>query len=215
MRATPVLAVAENLTVPGPGPPPAPVSHGALLVTVHGHSLSVATVTVPLPPSTGTVSRRGEMSIRQLAPAWVTLAVAPFTEMSACLAALPVFGAALNLISPLPWPAAGVRPAIQLAPAEAVHAHSASAETVREPDPPAAATDNWPPETATWHFAAGEGARDVVVEDSQPATARVNPTAATSSRQFFAKEIGISRVDMKPGQADVGMGASEPQRWPL
>src|SRR6186997_2641080 len=180
MRAMPVFAVAENLTVPGPVPAEAPVgptevvSQDALLVTVHGHPLNVVTVMVPSPPSTGTVSRRGEMSIRQVAPACVTLAVAPFTEMSACLAALPVFGEAWNLISPLPCPADGVRAEIQLAPADAVHAHSASADTVMAPAPPPAATASWLPLTATWHFATDEGPRDVVEEDSQPATARVN-----------------------------------------
>jgi hypothetical protein len=52
----------------------------------------------------------------------------------------PSFAAARNDTLPLPCPDVGVRPEIQLAVVEAVHAHSGSAVTATELFPPTASS---------------------------------------------------------------------------
>ena len=51
----------DTLPSPVPDPPEAMVIHPALLAAVQLHAVVVDTFTVPVPPSTGTLSSRGEI----------------------------------------------------------------------------------------------------------------------------------------------------------
>src|SRR5262245_44692853 len=114
--------------------------------------------------------------------------------MSACLGTPVGFAATWNLISPLPWPLAGVKPEIQPAAVSAVHPHSASADTLKLPVPPAASMAGCSPVTATRHFAAGDGLTDVVAEDPHAATAQANATPITRSSGRAAGETEVTRL---------------------
>ncbi len=82
----------------------------------------------------------------------------------------------MNLICPLPCPAVGVRPVIQLAWVAAVQAHSGNALIARLTGPPVAARGSAGAEDVTAHLST-VGSSDVV-DDALHATVRAIPNDA-------------------------------------
>jgi hypothetical protein len=88
------------------------------------------------------------------------------------------FGATLNAMVLLPLPDAGDTAEIQLTVAEASHAHSDSAVTLKLPRPPPASTVGGEP-SATSHLTA-VGPEEALEEESQPPVV----TAATTMNRI-------------------------------
>jgi hypothetical protein len=143
LRAAPVFAAADTVTLPLPVPlpPPATVSQGAFAVAVQAHVAAEAvTATVPVPPSAGMPALAG--AIVKVhggggAAAWFTVNVWP-AIVSVPLRAGPVLAATLTVTTPLAVPLPPLAIVSHAAFGVAVHAHVAVTPTVVVP--PSAAT---------------------------------------------------------------------------
>jgi uncharacterized membrane protein len=139
VRAGPVLAAAEKLTVPSPLPlaPAVMVIQASLLVAVQVQPAAAVTLVEPAPPAAAMVWLAGLMENVQPDPC-ETEKVCPATVIVPVRAG-PVLAAAEKLTVPLPVPVAPAVMVIQASLLVAVQAQPAAAVTLVEPAPPAAA----------------------------------------------------------------------------
>jgi hypothetical protein len=141
--AVTVFAATVNVTLPEPDPvaPPVTLIHAALLLAVHEQPDPAVTTLLPDPPSLANVCVVGDALYEQLAPACVTVNVAPAIESVPLRLVVEVFAATENPAVPVPDPDAPLVTVIHAALLVALQAQPEPAVTVVLPEPPAAAND--------------------------------------------------------------------------
>ena len=140
-----LLAATLNVTVPLPDPlaPPVTTIQLALLAADQVHPAVVVTVIEPVPPAAGTDCDTGEIEYAHgaCAAACVTVKVCPATVIVPVRGVVMELTPTVNAMVPLPEPLAVPLMVIQGALLVAVQPHPADVATVKDPEPPAAATD--------------------------------------------------------------------------
>src|SRR5262245_45627126 len=141
VRAGPVVAAAENWSVPFPFPdaPLVIVTHGALLVAVQSHPAPVVTATVPEPPVCSTDCDSGSMLTWQPLP-WVTVKICSPTRREPVRVG-PSHAPILNATVPGPAPEVADVIDIHAASLCANHGQAASVVTLIVPEAPSAPID--------------------------------------------------------------------------
>ena len=139
----PVFGATVKATLPeaDPDAPEMMVIHSALLLAVHAQFRPAVTVLIPVPPPPPNVWLVGDTLYEQLAPACVTVNVAPAMVSVPLRPIVEVLAATLNPTLPDPDPLAPLVTVIHGALLVALHAQPPNVDTRLVPVPPDAPND--------------------------------------------------------------------------